>query len=200
MFQRWSKGPLCGPNMFVDWNCIRPELRGRVRASKTSLYLRVVLLLTILRRFLSCSSAITKTYLYNFDPLKPHFYIVKLGFTGVYIIFLISAQKHKLWYLLEPPRRGGSNEYPRSMFWAEIWKISAFLSENCQFLEVKFSIYLNRRVFVMFVCASLFHMWRLWCPYLFVISPSFSASGGLCFVIVAFSWYFYLYVYMSWVT
>ena len=31
---------------------------------------------------------ITKTYLYNFDPLKPHFYIVKLGFTGVYIIFL----------------------------------------------------------------------------------------------------------------
>ena len=36
---------------------------------------------------------ITKTYLYNFDPLIPHFYIVKLGFTGVYIIFLISAKK-----------------------------------------------------------------------------------------------------------
>ena len=34
-----------------------------------------------------------KTYLYNFDPLKPHFYIVKLGFTGVCIIFLISAKK-----------------------------------------------------------------------------------------------------------
>ena len=40
---------------------------------------------------------ITKTCLYNFDPLKSHFYIVKLGFTGVYIIFLISAQKHRLW-------------------------------------------------------------------------------------------------------
>ena len=38
-------------------------------------------------------SSITKTCLYNFDPLKPHFYIVKLGFTGVYINFLISAQK-----------------------------------------------------------------------------------------------------------
>ena len=25
---------------------------------------------------------ITKTRLYYFDPLKPHFYIVKLGFTG----------------------------------------------------------------------------------------------------------------------
>ena len=40
---------------------------------------------------------ITKTRLYNFNPLKPYFYIVKLGFTGVYIIFLISAQKHRLW-------------------------------------------------------------------------------------------------------
>ena len=59
---------------------------------------------------------ITKTSLYNLDPLKPHFYIVKLGFTGVYIIFLISAQKHRLWYSLEPPRRGGSNEYHNLCF------------------------------------------------------------------------------------
>ena len=44
--------------------------------------------------------AIMKTYLYNVDPLKPHFCIVKLGFTGVYIIFLISDQKHKLWVLV----------------------------------------------------------------------------------------------------
>ena len=43
---------------------------------------------------------ITKTCLYNFDPLKPNFYIVKLGFTWVYIIFLISAQKHRLWVLV----------------------------------------------------------------------------------------------------
>ena len=85
--------------------------------------------------------SITKTHQYNFDPLKPHFYIVKMGFTGVYIIFLISAQKQRLWhwglqgytlfflfllknidcgYSLEPPRRGGSNEYPQSMFRAEI--------------------------------------------------------------------------------
>ena len=43
---------------------------------------------------------ITKTCLCNVDPLKPHFYIVKLGFTMVYIIFLISAQKHRLWVLV----------------------------------------------------------------------------------------------------
>ena len=30
---------------------------------------------------------ITKTCLFNFDPLKPHFYIVRLGLTGVYTIF-----------------------------------------------------------------------------------------------------------------
>ena len=63
-----------------------------------------------------CFGCITRTRLYNFDLLKPHFYIVKLGFTGVNIIFLISAQKHRLWYSLEPPRRGGSNEYLQPMF------------------------------------------------------------------------------------
>ena len=47
---------------------------------------------------------ITKTCLYNIDPLKPHFYMVKLGFTGVYIIFLISAQNIHCGYSLEPPR------------------------------------------------------------------------------------------------
>ena len=59
---------------------------------------------------------ITKTCLYNFNPLKPHFYIVKLGFAGVHIIFLISVQNIDCGYSLEPPRRGGSNEYPQSMF------------------------------------------------------------------------------------
>ena len=85
---------------------------------------------------------ITKTSLYNFDHLKPHFYIVKLGFTGVYIIFHISAQKHRLWVPLEPPRRGGSNEYPQSMFWAEIWKISEFFIWKLSFYGGKiFSIF-----------------------------------------------------------
>ena len=50
--------------------------------------------------------------------------------------------------IFELPHRGGSNEYPQSMFWAEMWNISVFLLKKFQFLEVKFSIYLNRRVFV----------------------------------------------------
>ena len=59
---------------------------------------------------------IMKTQLYNFDPIKPNFYTVKLGFTGVYIIFLISAHNIDCGYPLEPPHPGGSNEYPQFMF------------------------------------------------------------------------------------
>ena len=32
--------------------------------------------------------------------------------------FLICAQNIDCGYSLEPPRRGGSNEYPQSMFWS----------------------------------------------------------------------------------
>ena len=34
-------------------------------------------------------------------------------------IFLIFAQNIDCWYTLEPPRGGGSNEYPQSMFWSK---------------------------------------------------------------------------------
>ena len=62
------------------------------------------------------SSFITKTCLYNFDLLKPHFYIVKLGFTGVTLFLLFLLKTIDCGYSLEPLRRGGSNEYPQSMF------------------------------------------------------------------------------------
>ena len=76
-----------------------------------NIYFRILLVLDSVPGTIKMYN-ITKTYLYNFDPLKPHFYIVKLGFTGVYIIFVISAQNIDCGYSLEPPRRGGSNEYP----------------------------------------------------------------------------------------
>ena len=41
----------------------------------------------------------------NVDPLTPHFYIVKLGFTGVYIIF---ALKHRLWVFVSTALFGGA--------------------------------------------------------------------------------------------
>ena len=50
-------------------------------------------------KFMWKESSRKHTY-YNSDPLKPHFYIVQLGFTGVYIIFLFSAQNRRLWVLV----------------------------------------------------------------------------------------------------
>ena len=63
-------------------------------------------------------------------PLKPHFYIVNLGFAGVCLFFLFLLQNidcgysleppqrenRDCGYSLEPPQRGGSNVYPQSMF------------------------------------------------------------------------------------
>ena len=79
------------------------------------------------------ASCITQTRLCNVDPLKPHFYIVKLGFTGVYIIFLIFAQKHRLWVLV----RTASPSTHNLCFDQKNEKYQCFVSENVQFLEVK---------------------------------------------------------------
>ena len=104
---------------YLDYLDVAPNVRNDIRVKQ----LRGLYTLSI--SFWRCAlcTTITKTCLYNFDPLKPHIYIVKLGFTEVYFIFLISAQNIDCGYSLEPPRRGGSNEYPQSMFLAEIWKI-----------------------------------------------------------------------------
>ena len=37
-------------------------------------------------------------------PLKPHFYIAKLGYAGVYLFFLFLLQNIDCGYWLEPPR------------------------------------------------------------------------------------------------
>ena len=58
----------------------------------------------------------------QFDPLNPHFYKVKMGFTGIYIFFLFLLNNIDCGYSLEQHRRGDSNEHPQSIFWAEIWK------------------------------------------------------------------------------
>ena len=52
----------------------------------------------------------------QYIPLIPHFYIEKLGYAGVYLVFLFLFQNIDCKYSLEPPHRGGSNVYPQSMF------------------------------------------------------------------------------------
>ena len=104
---------------------------------------------------------ITKTCLYNFDSHKPHFYIVKLEFTGVYIIFLILlkntdcgysfAKKHRLWVLVRTASPRRFQRVPTIYVLSRNMKNIRFffLSENFPFLVVTFSIHLNRRDFVM---------------------------------------------------
>ena len=85
---------------------------------------------------------ITKTCLYNFDPLKPHFYIVKLGFIGVYIIFLISAQKHRLWVLVRTASPAVLTSTHNLCFEQKNEKYPIFFSENFHFFCGKiFSIF-----------------------------------------------------------
>ena len=73
-----------------------------------------------------------------------------------------------LWYSLEAPRRGASNEYPQHMFSSSNKKhVDTFLVE-------KKAPYQDSAV----------------------ISPSFNASVGLCFVFVALPGYLHLYVFM----
>ena len=96
------------------------------------------------------SNVITKTCLYNFDPFKPHFYIVKLGFIGVYITFFISALKHGLLVLV---RTASSRRFLRihtiHVLNRNMKNIRIFYLKIFIVLVVKFSVYLNRHVFVM---------------------------------------------------
>ena len=62
-----------------------------------------------------------RKHLHNFDPLKPHFYIVN-------IIFLISAQKHRLWVLTSTHNLCFEQKYEKyqSFF---TWKFSVYGGE-----------------------------------------------------------------------
>ena len=50
--------------------------------------------------------------------------------------FHISALHIDCWYLLEPPRPGGSNEYPQYMFLSRNKKINVYPCK-CQFYCIK---------------------------------------------------------------
>ena len=65
-----------------------------------------------------------------------------MGYAGVYLFFLFLLQNIDCGYSLEPPRRGGSNVYPQSMFWAKIRKISTFYGEIFNFWYWKKSLYI----------------------------------------------------------
>ena len=77
--------------------------------------------LLLLTLYLLCNPinrlvVIRKTCPCNVYTLEPHFYIAKMGYAGVYLFFLFLLQNIDCGYSLEPPRRGDSNVYLKSMF------------------------------------------------------------------------------------
>ena len=111
----------------------------------------------------------SKTYLYNFDPLKTHFYIVKLGFTGGVHYFSYFRIKHRLRVLIrtasarrfkcvptiyvlsrnmikkqtnKKKKKKKKKKKYQNLLSENNWKLSVFVG------EIVIS-YLNRRVFVM---------------------------------------------------
>ena len=82
------------------------------------------------------------------SPRKPHFYIIKLGFIGVYLIFLISDQIHRLWVLVRTASvrrfQRVPTKFEQKYGWYKIffiWKLSDFGGEIFNILK--------RRVFLM---------------------------------------------------
>ena len=99
----------------------------------------------LLQHCLPCDKFITKTCLYKVDPLKPHFYIVKL-----LVLFLL--KNIDCGYSLEPPLTS-----THSLCFEQIYekkKIGIFIWKFSFFLVVNFSVYLNRLVFVMYIPAD----------------------------------------------
>ena len=70
------------------------------------------------------------------------------NFTGkILIFFLIFAQNIDRGYTLEPPCRGGSNEYPQSMFWSKIIPLHYSILQFC-YKQVGFKgVYITRTCF-----------------------------------------------------
>ena len=98
------------------------------------------------------AQSITKMYVYNFDPLKPHFYTVKLGFTGVYIIFSYFCLKHRMWVLVRTASSRRLERVPTIYILSRYMKnIRIFICKFSVFGGEIFSINLNKRVFVMLV-------------------------------------------------
>ena len=74
------------------------------------------------------------TFPCNLDPLTPHFYIVKLGFTGVYI-FSYFPLKHRLWALFRTASLRRFLRVPSICFEQKQEKQSQHLNYKLTFLQ-----------------------------------------------------------------
>ena len=126
---------------------------------------------------------ITKTCLFKYTE---NFTIKKWKFSDNFFLYFfhISAQNIDCGYSLEPPRRGGSNEYPQSMFWAEIRKNNVYpCKPQFYYIKVGFKeVKLYRHVFVMLGRFSTFFNKGdnfCYCPFLLLLTKTLLKRGLL---------------------
>ena len=133
--------------------------------------------------FKQCDLA-SRNLAYSFDPLKPHFYTVKLGFTGVCINFLISAQRHSLWVLVRAASQRRFQQVPT------IYVLSRNMKTTCTFYM---------KVFVMTVYYAHFvdSTFRTLCG---LVAPrsGFSFFFSVLFIVLTFSFFFFFFFFFFW--
>ena len=92
----------------------------------------------------------------NVDPLTPHFYIVKLGFTGIYFCFLFFALKHRLWVLVRTALLKRFKRVPPIYDMSKTMEVvKTFQLKIDIFTAVKNRCMLHRHVIVMDFCIRL---------------------------------------------
>ena len=109
-------------------------------------------------------------------------------------VFSYSCSKHRLWYSLEPPCRGGSNEYSQSMFWGKIRKIMytpvnrkpQFYYIKVRFIGVNIILACFRDLVPHEDCASL--VWHFLCIFTYILPITihiYKARLKQCLIAVA---------------
>ena len=68
------------------------------------------------------------------------------------------------------------------------WKFASFVRQSCSFRKD-----CSTSVTVLLFMQQRFHMWHLFCHFLFLSSPCFCVSERQCFVIMALPRYLHLY-------
>ena len=91
------------------------HFRGYSCKSRTQLK-RSITVVIELSSFKGYQVPLIYSMIYYGQAAQMSYPVPRLGITGVYIIFLILLKNKDCGYSLEPPHRGGSNEYSQSMF------------------------------------------------------------------------------------
>ena len=100
-------------------NSLETEKRVRISRGKRAIGVRAI------EVYAASNADVSRKHAYIIlTPVNPTFILYNRDLQVYTLFFLFLPKNIDCRYSLEPPRRGGSNVYPQSIFWAELWKIS----------------------------------------------------------------------------